>query len=216
MEKEIINYRGIDIEISQDEYCESPDHWGNTDIFLVYNHRQFDVRRKGFEPRDIFDYLQSLNHPNDEYDFSEYYIFGVDAYIHSGVHLSLANTRNYPDRRWDVSTTGFILVSKKDIDFPLQKKHNPKLENKTNEEIARHYAESLIETWNEYLSGDVWGYNSEYGSCWGFYGDSGKEQMIEEAKSEIDYALKKLEQKRQEKLKVYIKNHVPLNKRIYA
>ena len=201
MEKEIINYRGIDIEIAQDEYCESPDSWGNTDIFLVYDHRQFYVERKGFDPQDIAEWynapLKSLDYESLDYD--GYWVFPVAAYIHSGVSLSL--TSKLGRQGWDTSVSGFILVSVKDWKDEIE---------------AKKAAESLIETWNEYLSGDVWGYNSEYGSCWGFYGDSGKEQMIEEAKSEIDYALKKLEQKRQEKLKVYIKNHVPLSNRIYA
>jgi hypothetical protein len=36
------------IEVVQDEMAESPDAWGNDDAFVVYEHRQFDVRREGF------------------------------------------------------------------------------------------------------------------------------------------------------------------------
>ena len=52
-----IDYKGYRIKIRQDEGCQSPDDWGNDDIFLVYDHREFDVRREGFKPEDIFDYL---------------------------------------------------------------------------------------------------------------------------------------------------------------
>ena len=56
---EVINYRGHDIEVFYDENCESPDVWGNEDVFIVHEHRDFCVERKGFDPQDIFEYLQS-------------------------------------------------------------------------------------------------------------------------------------------------------------
>jgi len=178
------------LKIERDDFSQSPDQWGNTDIFLVYDHRQFDVRREGFHPNAIFDHLQAkewidkhkpetINESleTESYfedingNYEEYWIFGVDAYIHSGVHLSLSNTKDYPDRRWDVSTTGYILADKKEF---------------KNEEMARNAAECLIDTWNQYISGDVWGYQivkeitceccnnikeEIVDSCWGFYGE---------------------------------------------
>jgi hypothetical protein len=56
------------------------------------------------------------------------------------------------------------------------------------EGMARKCAEGLVETWNQYLWGDVWGYvitdsdgeEVESGSCWGFYG---LDACIEEAKA---------------------------------
>ncbi len=64
------------------------------------------------------------------------------------------------------------------------------------EEQAKDAAEVLIETWNQYLSGDVYGYRlfynpadlnedeiddmDELDSCWGFYGDDVKENGMEE------------------------------------
>lgn len=151
------------LRVEQDMDAQSPDTWENEDVFLVYEHRNFTVRREGFEPRDIFEYKGNqpkfeligetpdniqLHKRDDRFD--DYFIFPVDAYIHSGVHLSLAGSRDYPDRRWDVSTTGFVLVKKEEV-----------VEGKkpviTIEE-ARKYAEGLLETWNQYLSGDVWGF----------------------------------------------------------
>lgn len=103
---ETIDYRGHKIEIYRDDNCDSPDRWGNDDVFLVYDHRQFYVERKGFDPAKIFETFQSKNIYND------YHIFAVFAYIHSGVALSL--TRNsYPfNDRWDTSFKGFALVKK--------------------------------------------------------------------------------------------------------
>jgi len=185
------------LNIIQDEFSESPDRWENNDIFLVYDHRQFNVKRENFDPHSIFTHLEAkrqiekseitLNGKSTVEEYSEdlnpeydkYWIFGVDAYIHSGINLSLSNTKDYPDRKWDVSTTGYILV---------RKTFNPSGKNfENNEEEAENYAEGLIETWNKFLSGDVWGYeivksikckccgNTEEtveDSCWGFYGEN--------------------------------------------
>ncbi len=207
--KEKVKYT---LEIVQDEYGESPNKWGNTDVFLVYDHRQFTIREKGFDPRAIFNHLnaksyierkqpETINESletegyfedlNDEFD--KYHIFQVNAYIHSGVALSLH--KDYPfNDKWDTSTTGYILVdknlaSKVELDITIKSKYPEK---------AFYLAEGLIETWNQYLSGDVWGYEISktttceccgnedkqvVDSCYGFYGK-------EECENEGNYSLK--------------------------
>lgn len=177
------------IEIQQDKYVESPDSWGDEELFLVFDDRHFNIRRSGFNPCDINSYLNckselekaivdndldvqdDMEH-NLRYikDFgSDYFIFSISAYIHSGVKLSL-NKGSYPfSCLFDVSSAGFILV-KKDIKEDL-----------TVEE-AHKYAQGLIETWNQYLSGEVYYIElqkiREYTKC---YLDSGmdSEEFIE-------------------------------------
>jgi hypothetical protein len=105
----------------------------------------------------------------------EYHIFGLEAYIHSGVTLALLHEGNFCDRQWDVSQLGLVFVSKKEW-------HS--------REKARATALSLIASWNAYLSWDMYGcVREEYGadkkqisedSCWGF---SGYEYAIEELKN---------------------------------
>ena len=136
----------------QDECAESPDVWGDTGMFLVYDHRQFNVKRDGYHPRDIFEYLIDCHEQKDNNKYDNYYIFTVYAYIHSGISLSLSEGTC----KWDTSSSGFILVDKNDFDFDLQRKNNDELINKTDEEIAQYYAEGLINNWNMYLSGDVY------------------------------------------------------------
>ena len=142
------------LRIIQDEYAEPPDTWGNEDIFLVYDHRLFTIRREGFEPRDIFEHVKALhtgkNKDRIEPLYEEYFIFNVYAYIHSGISLSL-NNNSYPfSDRFDVSTTGYILIEKNQVTQGEK--------DEESEKDAKEYAEGLIETWNQYLSGDVWGF----------------------------------------------------------
>lgn len=163
MKLETIEYRGYEIEIHTDDYADSPDVWDDEERFLVFDHRNFYVERKGFNPTDIF---------KDRERVKGYHVFRCYAYIHSGVVLSVGNNDSWPDQRWDVSFKGFWLIKRE--------------KGTWKEEDARKAAELLCDEWNQYLSGDVYGYTSEAGSCWGFYGDDGMTQMIEEAKGEID------------------------------
>ena len=116
------------------------------------------------------------------------------------MHLSFGREGNYPDRRWDVSQVGFVFVAKKE--WRLSKK-------------AKQGAKSKIDEWNQYLSGDVWGYVVELPaaidvvtysggpdgphkhvhrtseeSCWGFYG---LEYCKEEARGIAEHYSKKFD-----------------------
>lgn len=139
------------LKIYRDGNAESPDKWSNTDIFLVYDHRQFTIKRDGFSPQDIFNYLvDNARLDKSELrltDYDNYFIFPVAAYIHSGVSLSL--TDSLKRQGWDTSVRGFILVRKCTDEEPEQNL----IESK-----AKEYAEDLINIWNQYLSGDVWGF----------------------------------------------------------
>lgn len=174
MKKEYISKcKEYKLVVEQDPYPESPDKWGNEDMFLVYDHRQFDVRRDGFEPETIFKHLQAkegikyydllmkdgnvlseqqsddLDCLKDNYEesFEKYRIFPVAAYIHSGVSLSL--TDSFERQGFDTSVTGFVLVEKESLNGESEE---------ANKHLSERYAEGLIETWNQYLSGDVYGY----------------------------------------------------------
>ena len=60
-------------------------------------------------------------------------------------------------------------------------------------------AKSVVDEWNQYLSGDVWGYvikdeeGEEVDSCWGFYGmEDCEEQARDSATWHEEHALKQL------------------------
>ena len=146
----------------------SPDEDGDDALFLVGYHRDFtvdgprvyhklpdgvkrDPADKGHlkvdreEARAIMrggKYEDDSIHEAARDLIKEYHIFGLEAYIHSGVALALSHEGNFCDRQWDVSQLGLVFVSKKYY--------------RTNKK-ARKAALSLIENWNAYLSGDVYG-----------------------------------------------------------
>jgi len=154
--------------LTPDTSAESPNTWGNEEMFLVYYHRDFWVERKEF-PKE---YLARIY--RDTLELDSHWIFSVSAYIHyihSGVVLSLAGSFSYLPRNWDTSNVGAIFVEKKS--FPKR-------------EEAYKAAEDLITTWNQYLSGDVYCCVSEnlatgeYDIVGGFYGlEFAKESLKE-------------------------------------
>ena len=173
---EKIDYKGCTINVYYSEDNMAPDEWDNDEKFLVYDHRDFCVEVKGFEPKEIFDFFQE--NPKKKL-YNGYFVFVVYAYIHSGVSLSLGRN-TYPFTcGWDTSSTGYLLVKRDKYNWT--------------EEKAYKSAEGLLVTWNDYLSGNVYGYVTEdpeenhIDSCWGFYGDYREDSyMLDEARSSID------------------------------
>lgn len=204
MSYEVDNFEhnGLRVRIIQDEDASNPEEY-DCPVYLAHFHRQFETcndalpfsNAKGFqdflnEPvRGDFNNAEDYHDAHDEWreEREQWAVFLVSAYIHSGVVLALAGSiedARFPDRQWDVSHVGAVLVKKdgewgEDVDF---------------EEIARGH----LEAWNQYLSGDVWGYvvdravrcehcgNVEYedvDSCWSFYGiEDCKEAAMKAAK----------------------------------
>ncbi len=204
-EVETINYKGLDINIYPDMDESSPDDWGDDSIFLVAFHSDFTVERKGFDV-DTCRALVDKDEIQEGMEYRtkdikrEYHIFSLEAYIHSGVVLALSQEGNFPDRQWDVSQLGLVFIAKS--------------EEKTRAK-ARKRALSLIETWNDNLSGNVYGYTIEDtgDSCWGFYGNYNTNGMLDEARAEIDSHLETKRKAKQKQTRAYIENSVPLAKR---
>ena len=178
-------YQGYKINIYQDDCTESPEDWGDDNLFLVGYHRDFYVDNHKKITKELARTIAN-NGIDEDGETSEtakdymkkYHIFGLEAYIHSGVSLALSHEGNFPDRQWDVSQLGLVFVSKKEWRLRAS---------------ARKAALGLIETWNDYLSGAVYGYlienpdGEESGGCWGFWGyDYEKSGLMEAAKGEIE------------------------------
>ena len=190
---ESINYKGHVIELHYDEHATPPDEWGNTDCFLVYDHNQFSVKVDGFEPSVIWDHIQETK----KWFYDGYYVFPVYAYIHSGVTLSMG-ANSYPFTcGWDTSMAGFALVKRqKGWSWTKAK--------------AEKIAKSVVEEWDQYCTGQVYGYviDDYEQSCFGYYGDS--DYCMQDAKAEVDYIVKDTVKKHLACLKQMIVNKVPL------
>jgi len=130
---------------------------------------------------------QAFVNKEKDYDlsfFKKYHVFGLEAYIHSGVVLALSNEGNFCDRSWDVSQVGLVFISREEF---------------KRRDRARKMALGHIETWNDYLSGSVYGYSIEdqegnsFDSCGGFYGDYEK-YCLPEARASLKRYIEEAQQ----------------------
>lgn len=151
---EEFTHHGKVIHIYPDTYPISPNDWEDDSLFLITtNNRYFSNQRKGF----------TLDKARDGDYKRDYHCLPLYAYIHSGIALSLGNG-SYPFTcPWDSGQIGFVLVKKR---YGFRN--------------IRKAAESLVQEWNQYLNGDVWGFRifeegengdlEELDSCWRLYG----------------------------------------------
>ena len=163
------------VHIYPDRDAESPDEWGSEDLFLIATHRQFEVKWGNFACDQFTPERYKL----------DYHVLPLYAYIHGGVALSLGNG-SYPfNDQWDSGQVGWVLVKKR-CGF----------------RNIRKAAQSLVEEWNTYLSGDVWGYEIEdecgdaIASCWGYYGLEYCQQCAREQAKSLDRQLLMFEQEK--------------------
>lgn len=200
-----IDYKGMSIKIYYDTDADSPASWGNEDYFLCADYRHLYLKNTPITADECRETLR------DGKSFLDgYYIFPVSIYDHSGIALSLGTSHG-----WDYSNGNAFLCVKRMKGWSWAKSK------------AKERAEALVDTWNEYLSGEVYGFvaedenECEFDSCWGFFGDEGIKEAIEEAKSSIDCEIERREEEARKlfmealkghlaKRKAQIKSHAPL------
>lgn len=142
---EQFEHNGCQISIYRDEDPQSPDDWGNDDLFLIANHRQFSVQRKGFN----CDKDTPKDHRKD------YHVLPLYAYIHSGVALSL-DEFSCP---WDSGQVGWVLVGKR-CGFRSISKAAKSLVSEWSSYLSGEVYGFVVEREGEQTD-----------SCWGFVGD---------------------------------------------
>jgi len=122
-----------------DEDAENPDDWGDDMVFLVNYHRDFYVERPDLVTKEqVISFYRGEDTEGLE---NKYFVFELSCLVHSGVWLSLSRSFMSDPQGWDTSHVGVVLVDKREAD---------------SEEKALRLAKGLVESWNQYLSGDVY------------------------------------------------------------
>jgi hypothetical protein len=163
MEKPVLEKKVGDYtcKVFMDESPESPEDWDTVGTLMTF-HRDCTIQgTKEFKTQEAFkEFLRKGEHNNT------LIIAPVYAYIHFGVALSQSNDRYPFTDPWDACQIGVIYCTK----AKAKKEFKTKTYTKTLEAFARE-----IETWNQYMSGEVYGFTVEgkdgedIDSCWGYY-----------------------------------------------
>jgi hypothetical protein len=196
---ETIEYKEHTIEIHYDLDPEDPREWENLATMFCLHHRYNLGDKHSHETVETW--LEELACPGIEADELEdlteeqlwelidkhYMWLPLYLYDHSGITISTSHQYPYNDR-WDAGQVGYIYVSKE----KALKEYNKKRWSKKFEAVIVHALETEVEVYDNYLCNEVYGYilkdqnDKEVDSCWGYYGDTGKKQMIQECKEAID------------------------------
>ena len=193
---ETINYRGREIEIFQDEDSMNPrtdfDNLGT----MVCFHSRYNLGDKnhGFDPDSLREYVNS-----NEVAI----ILTLSVYEHGGISMNTGARLC----RWDGTQVGVIYVTKEKIrqEYGVQRISEKLLQRITG------YLRDEVGTYDQYLRGDVYGYNAGEDSCWGFYGyDHKKSGLLEYAQDAIDCQIESAIKTHINKLKKWIKSGLNL------
>lgn len=155
------NKKGHTVQVYRDENATSP-RWEDNLGTMVLFHNKYILGDKHNHT------LESLN------EFLEYNSDGIVAVKVYGYDHGQLTISNKPfSCKWDSGTLGYIFVSKLDAMQAFNEKEwSKELEDKVTKALIQE-----IETYDQYLEGDIWGYivldedGEEIDSCWGFYGD---------------------------------------------
>jgi len=166
------------LEIYQDSDACSPREWDNLGIMFIqhknYNFGDTDVPI----PADEFESWEDV----------QYYIVStlralvclpIYMYDHSGITI---NTTGF-SCGWDSGQVGFIYITQKKLDEMGVTLNNDE-EWPDFLERLKKYMVGEVETMDQYVTGDVYGFKvkdaegEDVDSCWGFYGDDVKTNGI--------------------------------------
>lgn len=194
-------YKGHTIEIDTDQTCEDPREWSNLGKMFCFN-RQYDLGDKNPYSKDEFENWDEFEKRIIK-DYSPLFIFPLSILDHTGLWMKIGTRWQSDYQGWDTSMVGFIFVTKEDV----RKEYGAKRISDQTKEKARRVLKAEVNIYSSYINGDVYCYNVEdVDSCCGFYEYKG---AIEEAKNSIDYHIEQTIKKHINKVKAYIRNHVP-------
>lgn len=186
------NYK---LEIFHDQSPESPRSWDNLGTMICF-HRRYSLGDKhDYNSNDYsgWDEMEEAIIKNENVAV----ILPLYLYDHGGITISTSSF----SCRWDSAQIGFIFVSKE----KLRKEYNTKRITKGIIVKATNVLEGEVETYDQYLTGEVYGYrvskisvcneghehSEEVDSCWGYYGE---DSVNEEGNSVLDSYVKKEEE----------------------
>jgi hypothetical protein len=154
----------------QEDSPESPRSWDNLGTMVCFHNR--------YNLGDKHDYNSNDYNGWDEMEKDIIkrenvgVILPLYLYDHSGITM---NTTGF-SCNWDSGRVGFIFISKQ----KMLQEYGGKIVTQKLKDRVEGYLKSEVETYDQYLTGDVYGYRvfkeengeeEELDSCWGFYGE---------------------------------------------
>lgn len=170
-----LEHNGKTINIKYDDCPESPREWDNLGTMICFHGRYNLGDKHNIDHNDYNSFGEMKKAIEKKYDAV---VLPLYLYDHSGITISTSPF----SCNFDSGQVGFIAISKE----KARNEYGWKNITAKRKERLTLYLEGEVETYDQYLRGDIFGYeilNSDgklEDSCWGFYGE---ESAIEEAKA---------------------------------
>ena len=179
-----IKYKNHTINVENDETARSPRLEFENLGTMVCFHGRYKLGDEHDYKSDMFDgWLEMMEALIKDNNIA--IILPIYMYDHSGITIK-TTPFSCP---WDSAQIGYIYISKEKIREEYGRKN---MSAKLVKQITS-YLVGEVETYDHYLTGNVYGYtveneeSEEIDSCWGFYGyDHEASGLVEEAKNCID------------------------------
>lgn len=222
-------YRGLTIKIYYDTDTESPREWDNLGT-MVCAHSRYTLGDKQIDSAETF-LMERLeehfgdsekaekfreNHSSDECLTEiekSHVMLPLFLYDHGGITM---NTKGF-SCPWDSGQVGYIYVIREKI----LEEYNKKILTKKLRRRIEGYLASEVETYDDYLQGNVYGYviedkdGNHLDSYWGFFPNredaylgSPERHCLEEARNAANHEVKAIIIAHCEKVKTWIRNKV--------
>lgn len=178
------------IQVKRDEDPISPRDWDNLGV-MVFLHSRYSLGDKHDYNANSFSGWDELEKELVKEE-DVVVILPVYMFDHSGITISCSRERFRvcDPQGWDHGQIGFIFARRTDVRNEYSKKRISKQILKKVEDVLV----SEVNTYDQYLTGDVWGYviedddGNHIDSCWGFFG---YDYCKQEAASVVEYMEKR-------------------------
>jgi len=209
---ESFEHKGFTVEIDADE-CPSPREWDNLSTMVCFHSRyNLGDKNHGYNSKDFtgWEALQT----QIEKDHRPVVILPLYMFDHSGITISTSSEmfRAQDSHGWDWGQIGFVFVSREKTPLLCRsllslKEYGAKIITPKIRELAEQVLLSEVETYDQYLRGDVYSFcikdatGEVVDSGNGFYGfDYAKEEATKAA----DFAAKEAAKKAAEAENLFI------------
>jgi hypothetical protein len=155
------------LRVVQDSNGDSPREWSNLGTMICF-HNRYDLGDKHSYNSDDYSGWEEMKKAILEEEGRGAVILSLYLYDHSGITMRTSSF----SCRWDSGQVGFIVVNKKSI----LAEFGGKIVTKKLREKVEGILEGEVETYSQYLEGDIYGFqivdedDEVVDSCYGFYG----------------------------------------------
>lgn len=223
-------YKGVEIKILPDQNPMNPREWKNSNTMVCW-HRRYKLGDRQ-PPCDPGEYLRELANSDNPEEITDeqvrqllnprYLILPLYLYDHSGLRMK-TTPFSCPG---DSGQVGFIYTSLDHLiecygsqdpspafDSPTRYSFQDGIQ-RTLREAGKDVLECEVKVYDQYLSGEVYGWIAGDDSCWGYYGSDFEENgLLEAARDSIDARIVQEQNIHYQRLKQQIKHQVPLRLR---